>query len=168
MQPVKLGAMAAVFALATVLLSVGLRSHGLPGSTMAGSPGGSSHTTNTSGAGSQRGSGSPSTKTYVKGPLLSSTPYARVAYRIYPGTLSASARQAIDGFTFQFKPEGGGDVRMTVYVTGQGSPVASQAFPPDDRLYFIETSFGDDPPGADLNGGDDSLILTDAQGHILE
>lgn len=173
----RLGVMVAVAAVATALLAVGLHSKAIPGSSLApaahGSSAGSSPSaaagqgsTGTSGSSTQGASATKSQAT--RGPLLSSTPYAQAAYQVYPGTMSFTTKQAIDGFSFHFVPVGAKSEQVSVYVAGQSSAVLTKVFASSYRLYFIETSFGDDAPGTDLNGGDDSLILTDASGYIIQ
>lgn len=193
----RIGMMAGVMVIATVLLTMGLHNPGLPGlasgqvvgsnthpSTKGGSSttgsqsppasSGSSSSSGTSSSGSSSSSsngtssGSSPNSKYTQGPLLSSTPYASVSFLIYPGTPSAQASQAIDGFAFHFQVSSSGQEQMVVTAQGQTTPIDTQLFPAEDHLYFLETSMGDDVTGADLNGGDDNLILTDPQGHVLQ
>jgi hypothetical protein len=175
--------MGVIALLATFLLTRGLASHPLTGTGLVATNVGSSPQAHGSdsptpqadhGQGPKAGSGhtaqaaSSSPPHYRVGPLLASTPYGQVAYQVFPGPLSSAATQAIDGFSFRFTPLGPTEERVRIYVAGQGTALTSQVFPRADRLYFIETSFGDDAPATDLNGGDDGIIMTDQAGHILQ
>ncbi len=41
-------------------------------------------------------------------------------------------------------------------------------YPTGATVYIVEASMGDDSGGADYNLGDDALVVTDAQGRILQ
>jgi len=168
----RIGISGVVMGLATALLVVGLHHPKGPGSALVQGEETARTAQGTGGSRTPAPSGSPhgrpSHASSTAGPLLSSTPYASAAYLIYPGPMSPGAKQAIDGFSFSFAGAGASGELVRVYVIGQKAPVLSRVFPSSEHLYFIETSFGDDPPGADLNGGDDSLVLTDARGHIIQ
>lgn len=183
----KIAMMATVFCAASLLLLQGL--HASNGTAASALTSGSQSSSAASSGGSQNQSSSatappaqasssggtnpgqktskPSSAKVASGPLLSSEPYASVAYRIYPGTMSSAAQTAIAGFTFRFSQAGSGKEKVTAYAYGQSTPIASSVFAGTDKLYFIETSLGDDAAQADLNGGDDALVLTDAAGHIV-
>ncbi len=100
------------------------------------------------------------------GPTLASTPYAAYAFEIYPATPSAQARLAMTGFRVQVTAHG---ATITVRVSEAGSPGAqTSTYAAGDRVYFVETSLGDDSGDADYNLGDDGLVVTDATGRIVE
>jgi hypothetical protein len=101
------------------------------------------------------------------GPPLSSTQYASYAYRLYPGQPSPQARLATAGFHIEVTP---GPSTIKVTVSGAGVTNGSQTltYPANDRVYFIEASFGDDSSNAEYNLGDDGLVVTDASGRIVE
>lgn len=130
---------------------------------------------NTSGGGSGQGAtaSAPAAATHSAtktakastGPLLSSTPYGRYAHQIYPGTMTAAAKQAMSGFRVSFQPPSGGKVKVTI-TTAAGQP-QSASFAATDHLYFVETRLGDDGFSQDTNFGDDGFILTDSGGHIV-
>ncbi len=150
--PIRPVAAAAVAAIATALLVRGVTAPPPPTVNVAS---GAHHPATRSRAGT----------TTASAPLLQNSPYAQVAYEIYPH-YAQGAHTAVDGFTFAFRPSGSG-VTVTVGAQGQAGTLSRQHFASGDRLYFVETSLGDDQPAVDLNGGDDGLILTDAVGHIL-
>jgi hypothetical protein len=59
---------------------------------------------------------------------------------------------------------------MTVSVSATGSSQGTQTttHPASDRVYFIEASFGDDSGNTEYNFGDDGVLVTDAQGRIVQ
>jgi len=99
------------------------------------------------------------------GPLLSSEPYASVTYRIWPGPLSATARQALTGLKVAVHLHGPG-LLVTAGVIGQ-PPAAPHLYVGGARVYVVEASLGDDSGDADYNLGDDGLVVTNAQGRIV-
>ena len=102
------------------------------------------------------------------GPLLSSMPYARAAYPLYPGPIDSNTQRALEGFTVSFS-HAGNLVTLTVNVLGSSQPPVQRTFDASDKVYFIETRMGDDSNGnGDDNFGDDGLVITDASGHILQ
>ena len=107
---------------------------------------------------------SPPTKL---GPALSSSQYAQYAYRIYPGSVSASTQQAMAGYTISTKLSGP-NVVVAVSSVGSSQAPSKRSYPAADKVYFIETSFGDDSGVTELNPGDDGLIVTNPQGLIVE
>lgn len=173
----------AVLALAG-LVGIGLAIHGyghgavLAGPSGALAPARGSHagastpspTPNRSASTTQPASSTPqqtSTTAQQKlGPLLSSTPYAPYAFRVYPGPESRLARQATAGFAVHVRPTGG-TIAVSVSAVGSGQQGGTSTFPASDRVYFIEATLGDDSGNAEYNFGDDGLIVTDAQGHVV-
>ena len=99
------------------------------------------------------------------GPLLSSEPYASVTYQIWPGSLSATARQALTGLKVAVHQHGSG-LLVTAGVIGQ-PPAAPHLYLGGARVYVVEASLGDDSGNADYNLGDDGLVVTNAQGRIV-
>lgn len=100
-----------------------------------------------------------------KGPLLSSEPYAREAYQVWPRTRSAAARLALTGLKISVRRQGTG-LSVTAGVIGQASP-APQLYPLGARVYVVEASLGDDSGNTDYSLGDDGLVVTSAQGSVI-
>jgi len=187
----RVGAIGLAVLLASAVLAIGLAVHGYGNRGLAlasvaaskASPGGSQQPAGTatrapakSTAGSTPSTTSPpfakttpsTTSPPTKlGPALSSTQYASFAYRIYPGPVSASAQQAMAGYSISTKLSGS---KVVVIVSPAGSSQAPsrKAFSAADDVYFIEANFGDDSGMTELNPGDDGLIATNAQGLIVE
>lgn len=106
------------------------------------------------------GSSSP-----APGPLLSSEPFASVAYRIWPGPVSSTARQALTGLAISVHNRGSG-LAVTAAARGQGA-AATHLYRGGMRVYVVEASLGDDSGNSDYSLGDDGLVVTDAQGRII-
>ena len=140
------------------------RGTGLPaGSLASGSP----QAAASSASAAPHASSSPSQPASRRhGPLLSSEPYAKAAYRVWPGPMSAAARLALTGLKVSVHRRGSG-ISVTAGVIGQASP-APRLYPQGARVYVVETSMGDDSGNTDYNLGDDGLVVTTAQGSIVQ
>lgn len=149
-----LGAAALV---ATILAAIGAGDHSFSGlsSTLSGPRASASP------------SHAPSTSAPSAGPYLAATPYAAYAFQIYPGTISSTTRQALSGFDVAVKPTGS-KIRLTVALVGSSQTNVDQTYPAEDRVYFVETNLGDDSGNGEFNLGDDGLVITDAQGRIVQ
>lgn len=126
----------------------------------------SSSSTSTSSSSSSTSSSSASSSS--RGPLLSSTPYAAYAYEVYPATPSGQAITAEDGFSVTVHRASGSTVLLDVQSQFSGGPSLKKQVLATDRVYWVETSYGDDAPGQDANLGDDGVVLTDAHGYITQ
>jgi len=99
------------------------------------------------------------------GPWLGSEPYAKFAYLVWPGTLSAASQAAMSGLTISVTRKTGG-ITVVAGVTGQQLPPA-RFYPGGTKVYVIETGLGDDSGSLDYNLGDDGLVVTNGQGDIV-
>jgi len=97
--------------------------------------------------------------------LLSSEPYASVAYQIWPGPVSSAASQALIGLDISVHHRAGG-LAVAAVPRGQG-PAASHLYLGGVRVYVIEASMGDDSGSFDYDLGDDGVVVTNAQGRII-
>lgn len=144
---------------------------GSPGTTAPSHPspsssgGASSSSKGTSSSSGGTSSASPPTTT-KPGPLLSSTPYAQYAFLLYPGTPSASTRQALAGFKIQVQHQGTSIV-VSATVVNSSQPAVRSRYPATDKVYFVEANLGDESGNTDYNLGDDGLVVTDAQGRVV-
>lgn len=100
------------------------------------------------------------------GPLLSSEPYARAAFQIWPGTLGTAAKAAMTGLSVSVHKRGSG-LSVTAGVNGQQAG-APHTYPGGAKVYVVETSMGDDSGSSDYNLGDDGLVVTDSKGRIVQ
>lgn len=100
------------------------------------------------------------------GPSLSSQSYAQYAFQIWPGSPTAAAKAALTGLTITVHRQSGG-LLVTAAVNGQsaGSP---HLYRGGARVYVIEAAMGDESGASDYNLGDDGLVVTDAQGRIVQ
>jgi hypothetical protein len=123
----------------------------------------SSSSTTVPAKGSSPTSGPPAQKL---GPLLSSTQYAQYAYQVYPGPESSRTRQATAGFDIQVTSQAG-TIHLSVSVPGNGQ-AQTASYPAGDRVYFIEATLGDDSGNSDYSFGDDGVVVTNAQGYLVQ
>lgn len=100
------------------------------------------------------------------GPLLSSEPYASAAYQIWPGRPSAAARLALTGLSVSVHRHGTG-LSVAAGVAGQ-PPSSPRLYSTGARVYIVESSLGDDSGNTDYSLGDDGLVVTSADGRIVQ
>ena len=100
------------------------------------------------------------------GPLLSAQSYAQYSFRVWPGTPGAAGQAALTGLTVKVLRHGSG-IMVTAGVIGQ-SPSAPRFYANGAVVYVVEASLGDDSGNSDYSLGDDALVVTDAQGRILQ
>ena len=86
---------------------------------------------------------------------------------MYPGSASSQTPLAETGFNLRITS---GVSRFTVRISAVGGSQAPQmsTYPNGDRVYFVEAAFGDDSGGSDYSYSDDGVVVTDAQGRIVE
>ncbi|MDR0343641.1 MAG: hypothetical protein LBI49_11165 [Nocardiopsaceae bacterium] len=102
----------------------------------------------------------------TSGPLLSSEPYARVSFRVWPGPMTAAAKQALIGLSVRVRKVASG-LSVTAGVAGQ-APGSPRVYPGGARVYVVEASLGDDSGNSDYSLGDDGLVVTSRQGRIVQ
>jgi hypothetical protein len=112
-----------------------------------------------------RSPGTAGSSSPAPGPLLSSEPFASVAYQIWPGAMSSAASQALIGLDISVHQQANG-LSVAAAPRGQG-PAASHLYPGGVRVYVIEASMGDDSGNFDYNLGDDGVVVTDGRGRII-
>lgn len=141
---------------------------GLAGSSVAGSGPSPKATARAPASARQSASPVPSASpapSASSGPLLSSEPYARVSFRIWPGPMTAAARQALTGLSVRVRTVASG-LSVTAGVTGQ-APGSPRVYAGGARVYVVEASLGDDSGNSDYSLGDDALVVTNRQGRIV-
>jgi hypothetical protein len=99
--------------------------------------------------------------------LLSSTQYASYAYQLYPGQESSQTKLATAGFDVRITPSAG-NIDVSVSATGSTQGAQSSTYPASDHVYFIEASLGDDSGNSEYNYGDDGVLVTNADGRIVQ
>jgi hypothetical protein len=106
-----------------------------------------------------------STNRPATGPPLSSQSYASYSYLVWPGAPSAAAKSAMTGLSISVHRTGSG---ISVRAGVNGHPGASHPYPGGARVYVVEASMGDEAGNSDYNLGDDGVVVTDAQGKIVQ
>jgi hypothetical protein len=99
------------------------------------------------------------------GPPLASQSFASYSYQVWPGAPSATAKTAMTGLSIAVRRTGSG-ISVTAGVNGH--PGASHTYPGGARVYVVEASMGDESGSNDYNLGDDGVVVTDAQGRIVQ
>jgi hypothetical protein len=100
------------------------------------------------------------------GPTLSSEPFASSAFQIWPGPMSAAAKQALTGLSVSVRKQRSG-LLVTAGVSGQ-PPAPAHLYVGGVKVYVVEASMGDDSGNSDYSLGDDGLVVTNAQGRIIQ
>jgi hypothetical protein len=100
------------------------------------------------------------------GPTLSSQPFASSAFQIWPGPMSAAARQALTGLSVSVRKQRSG-LSVIAGVNGQ-PPAPAHLYVGGVKVYVVEASMGDDSGNSDYSLGDDGLVVTNAQGRIIQ
>jgi hypothetical protein len=111
-------------------------------------------------------SSSPASSSSHAGPALSSEPFASAAFQIWPGPMSAAAQQALTGLTVSVHKQRTG-LSVVAGVHGQPS-AAPHLYVGGVKVYVVEASMGDDSGNSDYSLGDDGLVVTNAQGRIMQ
>jgi hypothetical protein len=97
--------------------------------------------------------------------LFSNQPYAPYSYLIYPGTPSPQAQAALSGFNISTTQLQNGSTMITLVLFSTGSN-QTIILKPGYKLYFIETSFGDDSFGGESSLGDDGYATVTPNGYV--
>jgi len=183
-RSVGIGVLAVVGVIGIVLGAHGwsVRNSGTVGGNFS-AVGGSSSSSSTTSTTSPPSNGTPSSTTQPQsttststpsgsssnssGPTLASAGYTPYAYEIYPARETASTKLALAGFKYVIHTQGAG-IALKLTVAGSGQTAAQKSYPSTDKIYFIDTTLGDDSGDADYSYGDDGLIATNASGHIVQ
>lgn len=99
------------------------------------------------------------------GPLLASQSFASYSYPVWPGAPSAAAKTAMTGLSISVRRTGSG-ISVSAGVSGRRG--TAHAYPGGTRVYVVEASMGDEAGSSDYNLGDDGVVVTDAQGRIVQ
>ena len=109
---------------------------------------------------------SPGASPSGPGPLLSAQSYAQYSFKVWPGTPDTAAQAALTGLTVKVARQGSG-IMVTAGVVGQPAN-APHLYTHGALVYVVEASLGDDSGNSDYSLGDDALVVTDAQGRIVQ
>jgi len=101
------------------------------------------------------------------GVKLANTPYWSYAYLISGNVLDRNAKAAISGFKLEKSKLRNGDVKIILKSLSYNYRNQVYLLTPGEKLYFIETSFGDDSLSREYNLGDDAGVIVDLNGYIV-
>lgn len=99
---------------------------------------------------------------------FSDQPYYNQSYLISGDTLSPEAQAALSGFSLDKKPNSDGTVQITLKALQPQYHDQQFTLKPGEQLYFIEKTLGDDQPDQDNNTRDDSGVVVDSQGNVVQ
>ncbi len=128
---------------------------------------GSGQASNTPTTGNTQASGGTQTGGSMPRVRLQDTPYINYAYLISDNATSPQEEAALAGFQVQKQTLADGSLQVTLKALRQEYHDQTYVVQPGERLYFIETSFGDDRGSQEYNLGDDTGVLVDANGYII-
>ena len=99
---------------------------------------------------------------------LADTRYAQYAFLISTDKYDSATQAALAGFTVDRKVLADGTQQITLNAQNPEYQTQSYTVKPGQKLYFIETSMGDDPGGQEFNLGDDRAVIVDSDGYIVQ
>ena len=99
-------------------------------------------------------------------PLFANSQYAPYAYLISQPPLSSAATAALAGFKVSSTQLSNGSTQMALSVSATNAN-QTVTLGKGYKMYFIETSFGDDAFGYESSLGDDGYMVVDPTGHIV-
>ncbi len=99
--------------------------------------------------------------------LFSSSQLYPYSYLIYPGTLSSNAKAALSGFTIMNRTLANGSIELFIEEQRYGIN-QSITLAPNDKLYFIETTFSEDGFGNDGSLSDDGFVAVNSKGYVIQ
>lgn len=99
---------------------------------------------------------------------LSDTQYWGSAYLISGDSLDDNTKAALAGFGYNRTAMPDGSLNVTLTALSPQYQGGSFLVEPGQKLYFIETSFGDDSGDAEYNMGDDMAVLVDSDGYVVQ
>lgn len=99
---------------------------------------------------------------------LQDTQYWPYAYLISGNVTSPQAEAALAGFQVVRTMQPDGSLQVTLKALQPEYHDQSYVVQPGQQLYFIETSMGDDAGGQEYSLRDDTAVLTDANGYIIQ
>ena len=102
------------------------------------------------------------------GVLFADSPYANFAYLLSSSSLSPEAQQALTGFNVEKHANSDGSITYDLVAINPEYQNQSYTLKPGQSLYFIESSFGDDATGSENFLADDSAIVVDSGGYIVQ
>ncbi len=99
--------------------------------------------------------------------LFSDTAEYQYAYIISDATLTSQAESALSGFALSKTTNADGSAVYTLKAKQANYKDQTYTLAAGQKLYFIETSMGDDNDDADSNPLDDTAVVVDANGYVV-
>jgi hypothetical protein len=100
--------------------------------------------------------------------LFSTSQYAANSYLISGETLDSAAQTATSGFNIQKSTLPDGSLQINLTSTNPEYHDQTYTLTAGQKLYFIEAFLGDDSDNREANLGDDTAIVVDADGYIVQ
>ena len=99
--------------------------------------------------------------------LFSDSPLSQNAYLISTPTYDANTKTALSGFDVTKKTLTDGSVQYTLNSTNPEYQTQTYTVKKGEKLYFIENLLTDDNGNTDKSMRDDTAVLVDANGYIV-
>jgi hypothetical protein len=99
---------------------------------------------------------------------LADTSYWPYAHLISGATLDSSAQAAMSGFSLAKNVLSDGSTQIVLKSTNQGYTDQTYTLKQGEQLYFIERTMGDDQQNQEFNLGDDTAVVVDANGYVVQ
>jgi hypothetical protein len=99
--------------------------------------------------------------------LFSDSPLSQNAYLISIPTFDANTKIALSGFNVTKSTLADGSMQIVLNSTNPDYQTQTYTVKSGEKLYFIEANLGDDGNNNDGNVGDDTAVLVDANGFIV-
>lgn len=98
---------------------------------------------------------------------FSDTAYFQYAHLISGDTIDDQTKQALAGFELIKSNLSDGSLNITLNAINPEYQNQNYIVKPGEKLYFVETSFGDDSTNGEYNLGDDGAVLVNSDGYIV-
>jgi hypothetical protein len=137
-------------------------------SNSSGTPSGANPTVNTPSVNTPSVATIPSTVNQNQASAkITDVKYANKAYLISGDTLDSATQNAMSGFSMNKIVNTDGTTTISLSSSNPDYQNQSYTLQPGQKLYFIEKNLGDDGSGSEFNLGDDTALITDADGNII-
>ncbi len=100
--------------------------------------------------------------------LFSSSPLSQNAFLISTPTYDVATQTALNGFNVTKNTQADGSMQITLNSQNPEYQTQTYNVKPGEKLYFIEAMLGDDSNNEDRNLRDDTAVLVDANGYIVQ
>ena len=101
------------------------------------------------------------------GVLFAGSQYAQTAVMVYPGSTTGQSSGEVPNFDLASVPNADGTVTVTMTEKSGGQKL-SAIVPSGGSVYFNDANLGDDAAGTDKYLQDDTLIVVDKNGYVVQ